>query len=69
MTKEVTDPYSPQLLVWPLDHDDDEDGDDDDNHDNDDDPGYSQVYRNASQLKREGGNSGQCLSICSSHLT
>ena len=64
MTKEVTDPYSPQLLVWPLDDDHD-----DDNHDNDDDPGYSQVYRNASQLKREGGESRQCISICYSHLT
>ena len=47
MTKEVTDPYSPQLLVWPLDDDDDDD-DGDDNHDNDDDQGYLQVYRNAS---------------------
>ena len=73
MTKEVTDPYSPQLLVWSCDHDDD-DGDDDD----DDDQGYSpqllvwshlpthpprpQVYRNAEQVtlhERQGDDSGK----------
>ena len=48
MTKEVTDPCSPQLLVWSHDHDDDHDHDDvdnDDDHDNDynDDQGSDQL--------------------------